>query len=975
MGEAAVRVSRESKIVLNTVRAIRAITLAEVRAILSTRQIDFVIFEAVEPEEAEAIKELKSEFRMPMYTFGPLQIEGVQNCTSLSDLQDLIEGDTGIVVKTYANIRTPKLWEIIFDEYGNEVKQGSLSGAGAVLGIEMGAQDSGTETVTQDIVEQSVEQSVAETAEQPAETVTHEPVEQPAETVTQEPVEQPAETVTQEITEQPDIETVTHEPVEQPDAEQGDTSTSEDLTADSVEEPIENIDDSNTSVSAPEINIENDFFKSAVFNGDTELPSPESFTQEFISKLRDNNITINGDSVLYLALVTELSYYRKIIKQLQSSPVNAQVADLYEKLSSAGDGSDNSELREEYDRLVAESNEKNELIQSIQQRVDMLTASLEEANTKTEQLSSELATANTKTEQLSSELATAQTEKAEVDSRLESLLAELRDAKEFGSSSNETLSKLQNDYEEVKAKLDESTNNNEDLKSKFGRATELVTDYEQQLDKQRNLTTRLLMKIVSLEEQLDTEYQKNSVAMNQYRELLATKAEADNQVAELQRSLSDNQRRASRQEADYKRRVTDLSSAKDKLSQQLSEAEVLKTELTLKVETLSQQLEHANLEKEGAQNAQYELEDELRTLQEQLNESNRTITELSEKIEELKVVSSDAINTKDKLSISDATVTELQKEIGRLQLSLRETQRIVDLKDKKIGELNSQLSNVSRSAAVAERARSVGSNVVLECRYTGRAYIIPVFGGGSYGITTTAVSIAKKIFKEGNSNVCLLDMDLVSPKINAFFTSAKPLVGYREEGLDPIYSSCMGLLMIKGSSWFLDHRSEFVQTVETVKKTGRRLDYFSGLQAPVEASKFISIDYTELLSTIGNDYDYIIVDLGKIGANNTQDALIRMFNSISLRTAVVSLKDNDSLRNIIVKTTLIKLDKKKLVWLLNMGQNTGINEFIERTFKTMPYRIMTFNNGFFNEHKVFGTVLLKGVFDEFVDDLILGGER
>ena len=101
-----------------------------------------------------------------------------------------------------------------------------------------------------------------------------------------------------------------------------------------------------------------------------------------------------------------------------------------------------------------------------------------------------------------------------------------------------------------------------------------------------------------------------------------------------------------------------------------------------------------------------------------------------------------------------------------------------------------------------------------------------------------------------------------------------------------------------------------------------------------------------------------------------------MFNSISLRTTVVSLKDDDAVRNLYVKVKNInKLDTRKLVWLLNMGANTGVTNLMSKLFTNMPYRIMTFNSGFYNEHKVFGNALIKGMFDELVDDLILKGNR
>lgn len=1101
METALVRVSRVSQVVLNRVQAIRAITLTDVSAILSSQAIDFVIFEGVKPEEVEAIKELRKDYRMPMYTFGDIQIEGIRNCVGLSDLQDRIEGDTGILVRTYAVQRSPILWDHIFDEFGNEVIESLLepereeeipmleqhgqaeseldaseleipqftnaepseepseepsaeqfepkgdvseiyeskTDASEELeitqftdeqptdkqiapeseqleseiqieqrqsGAEFSSEESQpavepsdgseesisevidsvvdtaktlVETIVSAVVpEDSVDEQLTEEAIQPSEAVeeSSETAEQPSEVV--EESSETAEEAPTEATEQPSeavAEQQSEEAVYAETAEQ--TTEIAEQTAEVSETYSETSETSSETAAVATETVEQtkktenrtQELITGLFSYTADLPNKDEFIGQLKELTQQDELKVDDNSALFLSLATEVAYYRKVIHDLQASPIALESADLLAKVEEIEKSALTSVNSEEVNTLKAELEALNKDLEGRTKELSKLSDSLKVSEAKSAELAQKL-------DSLKSKVTDLEATKATLEQQLQSQSTSSQALATEKASLETQIKGLTEELTSVRSQFESLTASSSDKDSHVAKLVSTITDREQQAIELREVIRRTALLVDSYKNKYNTEAQRSKMAVEQCRTLIREKGELSQQNSKLQSDIDERDLRISRQKKNYEAQLADADRRRTELSTQIQKLELNTTELELKVDTLQQERDQAILERDGANKVKEELEQETAETSKSLATANETIKELHEQLEQMKLATQEARLTKEDLTISDATVTELQKEIGKLQIRLNETERLCDQKDKRIGELNTQVANAEKAVKVAERARSVGGTVNLMCRYSARAYLLPVFGGGSYGITTTAVSMAKKIFKENGGNILLLDFDLVSPKINSFFSGAKPMLSYREDGLDPLYSTGVGLLMMKGSTWFLDHREELIQTVEQVKKSNKRIDYFSGLQTTIDSSRFIAIDWTELMNTLGNDYDYIILDLGKIGANTTQDALIRMFNSISLRTTVVSLKDDDAVRNLYVKVKNInKLDTRKLVWLLNMGANTGVTNLMSKLFTNMPYRIMTFNSGFYNEHKVFGNALIKGMFDELVDDLILKGNR
>lgn len=786
MAQALVRVGNSSNIKFNGTSSIRAITLSDVSAVLSTKSFEFVVFEGVHVTEVEAIKELRKDFRVPMYTFGDIVIDGIENHISLSDLQDAIEGTTGVWVRTYGVSRAPALWDKQYNEKGEEI------------------------TLLADTVQEEL--AIEEFSGKELTDATH------------------------------DISDVS---IHQESSNENENK-SEALEATSASSEIEE--------------------------------------QESNSVVRLSEYISFDNSEVISTLISEVALYKDLLDSINSGEVLHEVEQQI---------TDNA-------RLIA-------TVKQLQEENDILASSKEALEKQQEQL-------------------------------------------------QESYEQLQGQAE--KSTLDES----------------VISNYQLQIDCLRDTLLRVSMSSLDILNDYWAEKDKGSALVAEYSKQLEEKALL---MADMQEQISENSRLA-RQLAEYKRtadmQMDAVVSAKNALNVQLGtlKGEHATTEMELQeANALALQLRTALEAKEAQQES---MEEELSDLRVLLTEKAQEIQGLNETLADYAEQAKDKRAQAGEIEALNRTILTMQQEVGNLQLRLSESNNELKRAESKAGELQKARNEAEITAKSYERRLKTGEGISLDCRYSGNAHILPMFGIGSHGITTTAVSVASKLNKMGKS-VCILDFDLVNPKVNSFFKGVNPLATLDDDyGLTKVEQSCMGALMEKGVPWFVEHRHEFISTVqENRAKGGKRMDYFSGLYTPINMVRIIGLDYTELLNVLGNDYDYLIVDLGKIGASDIQDTLIRLFTRISLRATVVCHKDTDSLRNLLLKITANKLDTKKCVWFINMAKDSGTTPFIQHSFKDTPYKIMTFSNNIFGGGQLFSAGIIRGAFDEFVDELLLRG--
>lgn len=321
---------------------------------------------------------------------------------------------------------------------------------------------------------------------------------------------------------------------------------------------------------------------------------------------------------------------------------------------------------------------------------------------------------------------------------------------------------------------------------------------------------------------------------------------------------------------------------------------------------------------------------------------------------------------------------ELESNSAALELSQRDLLSTVGQYKKKVADLDQRLNSKCSEVEVLKKQnddlrtqnRSIqlntrlGNLTTFECNYTGKAIVLQVFGSGSVGVTTTAVSLCNKL----RGRVLYFDMDIVSPKADGWFTKnpiIKSLTDIPQNAV--MYRTGFGAFLYKGVDFVIDHESEVIQNV-ILTKDGFRLDYLSGLYAKTDLSMFMSADFSQLITYLGNSYDYIICDMGRIGGSEAQNSLIRTIDGISMKNVCVSLHDSVDIRSAAIRIGNEQVSREKTIWLLNMATSTKLDSIMQKSLAKSPYVLMPKNMTIFGTRTPFDRVnLLKDKLSELSD--------
>lgn len=431
---------------------------------------------------------------------------------------------------------------------------------------------------------------------------------------------------------------------------------------------------------------------------------------------------------------------------------------------------------------------------------------------------------------------------------------------------------------------------------------------------------------------------------------------------------------------DYEQKIADLESELDNLRLQAVEVEELKrglTELTEKVAlkereevALRQEIEtlRDNSEAEGLKVAVADSLSDRETVAELLRDAVEALTRYEKEAESLKSNAREASEyAKELKGSADALRTEIgtlrgivsEKEHRLVEQGEESERRISALtasRDSLNRELNRLKGELSGSSSLRERLEAAESalkardsevaslrgqlssgikELNIKFRYGGRASLIPVFGGSSSGITTTAVTIAKQL----KGRTLLIDLDIVSPKVDSYL-GVNPI----KSGLDiqnQLLRTGLGSYLERGLDYFIANKREIITKI-TKRTDGTALDYLSGLYTSVSADKFITNDLGRLLDYLGGDYDYIVCDLGKIAGNEVQNQIIGSVCAGSGISVCVSQNDKSDARSLALRISGISL-RGKLMWVLNFARSREMDGITSKCVGKSKYAYMMFD--------------------------------
>ena len=308
--------------------------------------------------------------------------------------------------------------------------------------------------------------------------------------------------------------------------------------------------------------------------------------------------------------------------------------------------------------------------------------------------------------------------------------------------------------------------------------------------------------------------------------------------------------------------------------------------------------------------------------------------------------------------------TNLMKQIDQLKT---ENKRVIEEKSDSNSSLT-KLQNENNQLRSQMRALTSGytggaqAGVVSPIAYSGRANIVTVIGSGSYGITTSAYSAALILAQK--SRVLFIDFDLCSAKADGMFRTS-PMYCQNATGK----RSALGVIMDQNVQYFLENFARMMPTPVT-HKNGGSVTYMSGLYENADVVKLVSSDYTGLMSFFGNTFDYIVIDMGRLGTSDINNSLIKVFSYIG-RLMIVTSSDKSDIRNMRLALQTAGIDTNNAGWMINMCENTKLDDRTKSLVVPAKSFMMPFLDDFYGKHKDFtNTRVSRDKFKLFLDTCV-----
>jgi len=385
------------------------------------------------------------------------------------------------------------------------------------------------------------------------------------------------------------------------------------------------------------------------------------------------------------------------------------------------------------------------------------------------------------------------------------------------------------------------------------------------------------------------------------------------------------------------------------------------TELTLKLADANGELAEQEKKVLEKDNAILALTEDLESTKGLLDATQKILNEQSNEVHRFEAMGADEMQ-ENMLALEESNST-LAEEIGKLRRDADELARQLKDKDFTINNLGEEKKSLEIALKAAAKRMGAGESMKIKCDYSGKAFVLPVFGSGSFGITSTAVSLAYEL----KGNVLIMDFDIVNPKIDTWY-GKNPLNKTLQDIDNDMKKTAFGALVEKGTDYVIRNRLEIVTTVSENKKTENRVDYFSGIYTRVDMFKLLAVDFSELLTYFGNEYDYIVVDLGRIGGSEITNALIRMFNEISFKNILVALHDGADCRTLSIRAQTERINRSKSIWALNIAKSDKMTTLMKNSISTSKYVIFGRDMKIYGERVPYNRVgILKDRLKQLVD--------
>lgn len=298
----------------------------------------------------------------------------------------------------------------------------------------------------------------------------------------------------------------------------------------------------------------------------------------------------------------------------------------------------------------------------------------------------------------------------------------------------------------------------------------------------------------------------------------------------------------------------------------------------------------------------------------------------------------------------EAVVTNLKNQIASMREELDRSKQKEQLSYRSIltlTESNDQMRTSIKAMSIGLSAGADSSIAMVPINYSGKGMIIPIFGSGSFGITTTAMSVAIRLASK--FRVLYVDFDMVTPKADGWFKVPpieKMMPNFPDGGLK---MSGLGALIEKGAQYFISNSAQLIKSVVTNK--GGCIDYISGIYAKYDTTKLLSTDFSSFFNFCGNSYNYVIIDMGRLGGSSINDSIIKLVSDIAYRNVIVTTNNKFDTRTFRIKTQDSKITiDKSTVWVLNMCRGTKVEDTTIKATNPAVRALMQFESDLYGNN-------------------------
>lgn len=609
------------------------------------------------------------------------------------------------------------------------------------------------------------------------------------------------------------------------------------------------------------------------------------------------------------------------------------------------------ELREQIKALEESKAEDNENLVTYQNRLRESGSRLVSIQGKLEAKTKEAEEFKAKVEQLTLELDTKGVSSEEVDA----LTSELQQTKSSLDRLNSEIAASKQSVQRLKDSLSEQINKNtiteQQLELEVAAKIELsklLSSAVSEIIRITNLNASSSSIIDSLKDTISTLEDTNKSLMSSvadYEQRIAAYSSADSTITQLENER-DNLRRLNSQQKEAMAKLNDtINSDKSKISdmeRQLADAD---KRVELAHNFSKQETEQAKREAIDWKTRHDALKQQLAAKEAQYNELVKSCG-----------VNEDGVGS----------LLENSRAIEEINTTLR--QQVVSLKnqlDKAVTERDSaqktatalEESNKSMRANMKSMTELLGGGVAKTptfrtIKYTGRGMIIPVFGSGGCGVTTTAISMAKKFATQ--ARVLYIDFDIVSPKADELFNKNPVIKDI--PGVEGRKSTGLGILVEKQFQFFISNIDSILIRAEQTKSGC--VDYLSGLYVRPDNTKLMQTDFSALLNYCGNMYTYIIIDFGRLGNSETNDKLIKLFADVAYKNVVVTTSNKFDAPKFRMKLRENNISVSNVAWLVNMCTSTKLDENCKKALPQSQYSMMPFIPDIYGKNFKFSDVAL-----------------